>query len=300
MASPKVVLVTGSSVGGIGGSLVEEYAREGCIVYASARRLDSMSSLEPTGDIRKIRLDVNDDASVKEVVDHIIAEAGRIDILVNNAGVLQGGPVLDITMEELQATFMTNTFAIVRLAKAVVPHMAKNPLPSSGTNKTRGLVINIGSVTGIAPSPWAAAYCGSKAAVHSISDTMSMEFRPLGVKVMLLEPGAVKSRIVSNYVSTYSLPESSLYKPYIKRILDLIDISQLPGAMDTQVYAQGIVRITNLPPKNNPNGPWNPASYQSIGKYSWTYYMFQWIPRWLVLDLEWSAVGALAKDEPGL
>ena len=69
MASPKVVLITGSSVGGIGGALVEEYAREGCIVFASARRLESMNSLEMTGDIRKIRLDVNDDAGRADLLE---------------------------------------------------------------------------------------------------------------------------------------------------------------------------------------------------------------------------------------
>lgn len=82
---PKVVLVTGSSAGGIGGALCEEYARAGCIVYASARRLESMDALAPTGDIRKIRLDVNDPKSVEEVVQTIINAEGRIDILVNNA-----------------------------------------------------------------------------------------------------------------------------------------------------------------------------------------------------------------------
>lgn len=82
---PKVVLVTGSSAGGIGGALCEEYAREGCIVYASARRLEAMDGLASTGDIRKVRLDVNDPKSVEEVVKTIVGAEGRIDILVNNA-----------------------------------------------------------------------------------------------------------------------------------------------------------------------------------------------------------------------
>lgn len=82
---PKVVLVTGSSAGGIGGALCEEYARAGCIVYASARRLETMDRLDATGDIRKIRLDVNDAGSVEDVVKTILRAEGRIDILVNNA-----------------------------------------------------------------------------------------------------------------------------------------------------------------------------------------------------------------------
>jgi 1-acylglycerone phosphate reductase len=84
-SAPKVVLVTGSSAGGIGGALCEEYARVGCIVYASARRLEAMDGLAATGDIRKIKLDVNDAKNVEDVVRTIIDAEGRIDILVNNA-----------------------------------------------------------------------------------------------------------------------------------------------------------------------------------------------------------------------
>jgi 1-acylglycerone phosphate reductase len=82
---PKVVLVTGSSAGGIGGALCEEYARAGCIVYASARRLEAMDGLAGTGDIHKIQLDVNDAQNVEDIVKNIIDAEGRIDILVNNA-----------------------------------------------------------------------------------------------------------------------------------------------------------------------------------------------------------------------
>lgn len=82
---PKVVLITGCSAGGIGGSLVTEYARQGCIVYASARRLESMDDLAVVGDIRKIRIDVNDLESVQAGVKTIMDAENRIDILVNNA-----------------------------------------------------------------------------------------------------------------------------------------------------------------------------------------------------------------------
>ena len=82
---PKVVLVTGSSAGGIGGALCEEFALAGCIVYASARRLESMDALASVGEIRKICLDVNDAQSIQDTVKTILDAEGRIDILVNNA-----------------------------------------------------------------------------------------------------------------------------------------------------------------------------------------------------------------------
>lgn len=83
--SPKVVLITGCSTGGIGASLVSEFARQGCIVYASARRPEAMNDLVITGDIRKVKLDVNDPDSIDDVVKTIMGAENRIDILVNNA-----------------------------------------------------------------------------------------------------------------------------------------------------------------------------------------------------------------------
>ena len=85
ITGPKVVLITGSSAGGIGGALCEEFARAGCIVYASARRLEAMDRLDVTGDIRKIKLDVSDPKNIDEAVQTIINAEGHIDILVNNA-----------------------------------------------------------------------------------------------------------------------------------------------------------------------------------------------------------------------
>lgn len=82
---PKVVLVTGCSAGGIGASLVSEFARRGCIVYASARRPEAMKDIVMTGDIRKVKMDVNDSASIDAVVKTIMDTENRIDVLVNNA-----------------------------------------------------------------------------------------------------------------------------------------------------------------------------------------------------------------------
>lgn len=85
LAKPKVVLITGCSTGGIGASLVYEFARQGCIVYASARKPEAMDGLVITGDIRKVKLDVNDPDSIDSVVKTIMDSENRIDILVNNA-----------------------------------------------------------------------------------------------------------------------------------------------------------------------------------------------------------------------
>ena len=89
-------------------------------------------------------------------------------------------------MEYARAAFNTNYFGMVHMAKAVVPHMAA---------RRRGLVINVGSIVGDVPTPFVGHYCASKAALQSITEVLRMECKPLGVKVMLLLPGAVKSNV---------------------------------------------------------------------------------------------------------
>lgn len=100
------------------------------------------------------------------------------------------GPVLDVSIEEAQSAFSTNFFSVLRLTKAVVPHMASRSTPG-----TKGLVVNIGSITAIVPVPWGGVYASTKAAIRSVSETMHMEFQPLGVRVLLVEPGGIRSNV---------------------------------------------------------------------------------------------------------
>lgn len=100
------------------------------------------------------------------------------------------GPVLDVSIDEVQSAYTTNLFSALRLTQAVVPHMA-----SRSTQDTKGLVVNIGSITAVVPVPWGGIYASTKAALRSISETMYMEFQPLGVRVLLVEPGGIKSNV---------------------------------------------------------------------------------------------------------
>lgn len=107
-------------------------------------------------------------------------------------GVLAVGPVLDVPIDEIQSAFNTNFFAVLRLTQAIVPHMAANKSVDSGA---KGLVVNIGSITAVVPAPWGGIYASTKAALRSISETMHMEFKPIGVRVLLVEPGGIKSNV---------------------------------------------------------------------------------------------------------
>ncbi|CCO35500.1 NADPH-dependent 1-acyldihydroxyacetone phosphate reductase OS=Schizosaccharomyces pombe (strain 972 / ATCC 24843) GN=ayr1 PE=3 SV=2 [Rhizoctonia solani AG-1 IB] len=187
MAAPPsspVVLITGSSHGGIGYSLCEAFAAKGCTVYASARRLETISSFSHPS-IRPLIMDVTSDISVHKAVEQIIEEAGRVDIVVANAGVPCHGPVLDVSIEDAQKALDTNVLGVLRLAQAVFPYMA---------SRKRGTFITIGSVMGYTTSPWAGMYAATKAAAHAITETLQMEARALSpnIRVMLVVTGGVK------------------------------------------------------------------------------------------------------------
>ncbi|KXN88738.1 NADPH-dependent 1-acyldihydroxyacetone phosphate reductase [Leucoagaricus sp. SymC.cos] len=230
----RVVLVTGCSTGGIGYSLAQEFAGQGCIVYATSRRLETIADFGDPN-IHRLAFDVTSDDSVQSGIQEILAREGKLDIVVNNAGMICPGPLIDISLDVVRKTFETNTFSILRVARAVIPEMAK---------RKQGVIVNMGSIVGQVPTPWNGVYCASKAAVDSISSVLSMECKPLGIKVFHVAPGAVTSNIADTAANNFSLAPDSLYKSYLANIMDRIYSSQGPGSMPTRTFAKEIVAKT--------------------------------------------------------
>ncbi|KAB5589601.1 hypothetical protein CTheo_6953 [Ceratobasidium theobromae] len=230
--SSPVVLVTGSSHGGIGYSICEVFAARGCTVYATARRLESVSTFNNPF-IRPLVMDVTSDESVHKAVEHIVEEAGRIDIAVANAGMAGHSPILDMPINLAKRVLDTNTIGVLRLAQAVFPHMAA---------RKRGTFVTIGSVVGYTTTPWSGMYAASKAGAHAITEALQMEARALSpnIHVMLVIPGGVKSNIAKN--AEFELPETSLFKAYLPCVLDRIHLSQADGTMPTVQFADGLVK----------------------------------------------------------
>jgi NADP-dependent 3-hydroxy acid dehydrogenase YdfG len=183
----QVVLVTGCSTG-IGRALARELHARGHRTFATARRPESLDELSHEG-IETLRLDVNDPASIRETVETLVARAGRIDVLVNNAGVNVFGPITEVPVDEVRNLFETNVVGLVAVTQAVFPHMAE---------KRSGLVVNIGSIAGVLPTPFTAAYCATKSAVHMLSEVLRMESKPFGIEVVEVQPGGVKSSIADS------------------------------------------------------------------------------------------------------
>ncbi|KAL1737598.1 hypothetical protein EV714DRAFT_266397 [Schizophyllum commune] len=268
-ASP-VVLVTGCSTGGAGFALCKAFEARGCIVYATSRRLETMQGLE-SEHIHLLQMDVANDDHVNDVVSKIVEERGRIDVLVNNAGTVAGGALIDNTMDHVKNVFDVNTFSAVRLAKAVVPIMAK---------QKSGRIVNIGSVVGDTPTPFNGLYAASKAALHSFSDVLAMELRPFNIDVMLVTPGGIRSNIANNGAKAFQQPEESLYKNYMTAIMRRINLSQSMGPWIAEEFAEDVVSkcMRRHPPAHVINGKgWQAFLLLKWLPRTWALYIFSWI-----------------------
>ncbi|WP_110991676.1 SDR family oxidoreductase [Pseudomonas sichuanensis] len=180
------VLITGCS-SGIGRALADAFRDAGHEVWATARKLDDVDTLLAAGFAAR-QLDVNDSEALTRLADELQDRHDGLDILINNAGYGAMGPLLDGGVEAMRQQFETNVFALVGVTRALFPLL----------RRSRGLVVNIGSVSGVLVTPFAGAYCASKAAVHGLTDVLRLELAPFGIRVMEVQPGAIASQFASN------------------------------------------------------------------------------------------------------
>lgn len=184
--SQPVALITGCS-SGIGRALADAFKSSGYQVWASARKTSDIEALNAAGFIG-VALDVNDNMAINQLLARLEQEAGRLDVLINNAGYGAMGPLLDGGVDALRKQFETNVFAIIGVTRALFPLL----------RSSKGLVVNIGSVSGVLVTPFAGAYCASKAAVHALSDALRMELAPFAIGVLEVQPGAIASSFGAN------------------------------------------------------------------------------------------------------
>ncbi len=199
----KNVIITGSS-NGFGYETTLALARKGYKVWATMRLPKGKNAKKKMAlekyvrdenlKIEILELDVNDSQSVKQAIDTIVKEDGKIDTLVNNAGIMFIGITEAYTLKQAQDQFNTNFFGIIRTTKAVLPHMraAKS-----------GLIINLSSVAGRVVFPYFGIYCASKHAVEAYSQALSYELAPFGIEISIIEPGPYGTGLL------YSGPEEA-------------------------------------------------------------------------------------------
>jgi NAD(P)-dependent dehydrogenase (short-subunit alcohol dehydrogenase family) len=222
----KVALVTGAS-SGIGLATAERLAKAGFTVYGTSRRANGAGQRA----FKMLPLDVTEDASVDAAVQAVLQREGRIDLLVNNAGfgVAPAGAE-ESSLDQARAIFDTNFFGLVRMTRAVVPHMR-----AQGS----GRIINIGSVLGFLPMPYMALYAATKHAVAGYSESLDHELRTLGIRVSVVEPAFINTPFDANLME----PDAPLdvYRDarsgVTKRIREL-----LVGAEAPEMVADAVVK----------------------------------------------------------
>lgn len=253
------VLVTGCS-SGIGEALALAYDKAGHVVYATARREEKLEPLRARG-LNTLTLDVNDQMSIDVAVTRIEEEHGAVDILVNNAGFGAMGPMAEMPLGRLRRQLETNVVGPVALCQAVVPGMAR---------QGSGVIVNIGSVSASLVTPFAGAYCGSKAALHAVSDALRMELAPFNIRVMTVAPGAIRSQFGETAVAGVSMQQKdeSLYAPVQREVLARAGASQVDstpaGAVARAVCRASLRRA--------------PPAMLRVGHGSYKLY---WLSRWL-------------------
>jgi short-subunit dehydrogenase len=178
----QVVFITGAS-SGIGKVMAQYLAGQSFIVYAAARRVEKMQDLAQQG-INILSMDVTDENSMAQGIQHIIDREGRIDVLVNNAGFGSYGAIEDVPLADARYQLEVNVMGAARLIQLVLPYMRE---------QRSGRIINISSIGGKVSMPLGAWYHASKFALEAISDALRNEVKPFGIDVVVIEPGGIQS-----------------------------------------------------------------------------------------------------------
>ena len=227
----RTVLITGAS-SGIGKALALEFAARKFRVIAASRSVEKVDELDIPLIIKK-QLDVTNYDEIEKFAESLISQKIEPEILINNAGYGLAGPVLELPVEEIEREFATNVFGAIKIAQIFGKKMAE---------RKSGIIVNIGSVSGMLATPFVGAYCASKAAFNSFSDALRMEMKPFGVSVITVTPGAIVSSFGENSAKTTEkiLAKNSLFEKYREKILERARLSQ-QNATPVEEFAQKLV-----------------------------------------------------------
>ncbi|QJW57396.1 putative oxidoreductase [Serratia plymuthica] len=234
MTTKRVALVTGAS-SGIGKASATKLLAAGFTVYGTSRR----GALAGTHPFPLLTLDVTDDASVEAAIDELLRLEGRIDLLVNNAGFgVAPAAAEESSLDQARLIFDTNFLGIVRLTRAVVPHMRR---------RGSGRIINIGSILGIVPLPYVALYAASKHAVEGYTGALDHELRTQGIRVSVIEPAYIKTEFEANNIEPDArLEEYDLIRAKLTKVVS----KAMAEAESPEVVADVVVKAAeDLLPK---------------------------------------------------
>ena len=213
----RTVLITGCSDGGLGCALALEFHKSPSMrVLATARNPAKLTRLASLG-IVTLTLDVLDPASITACVAEVSKLTnGHLDILVNNAGAGYSMPLMDISLPAAQSLFNLNVWSYISVSQAFLPLLLASTAHSNESNRHQPMIVNHTSVVSIIPNAHAGVYHASKAASAMLTDTLRLEMKPFGIRVVEIKTGGVRSNFFNNLKADASaapeLPEGSIYK----------------------------------------------------------------------------------------
>lgn len=231
----KVALVTGAS-SGIGEATAQRLSQAGYKVYGTSRRGGQAGQRS----FEMLPLDVTQDESVDAAVQKLMQLEGRIDLLVNNAGFSTApAGAEESSMEQVRSIFDTNFFGIVRMTRAVLPHMR---------HQGSGRIINIGSIFGFLPMPYMALYAATKHAIEGYSESLDHELRTMGIRVSVIEPANTKTQFDANLLQADAKLDAyrDVRETVGKRMTELIEEADDPAVVAETVLKAAIAASPKL------------------------------------------------------
>lgn len=227
----KLVLITGTS-SGIGKATVERFSKEGWTVVATMRKAGRAKAFGWPDNVIVTELDVMDHGRVKAVADEVARELGIPYVVINNAGFSVLGSVEDTPLEEARRIFEVNYFGLVSVTKAFLPRMLE---------RRAGVIVNVSSVVGRVATPLIGHYSATKYAIEGLSEALWHEVKELGVRVILIEPGTIKTELVNKArVIPSTISEGSPYRKMAKKVAEIVSDGSPP-----EVVAEAIWRAVN-------------------------------------------------------
>src|SRR5262249_25203850 len=251
MSATDVILITGTS-SGFGRLMAETLGRKGYTVYASMRQVtgrnaaasEAFRTLAATEGLalHVLDLDVTEEASVDSAVQQVIAHTGRIDILINNAGVGYAGLNETYTLADVHRQFETNFFGVVRMNRAVLPHMR---------HQGRGLIIYISSSSGRVIVPFLGIYTASKCALEALAESYHYQLYGLGIDSVIIEPGRYATAAPSKSLQPSDPIRAADYGEIAvqleQAVTDFWAAFSTPNCPDPQEVADAVVEIVAMP-----------------------------------------------------
>ena len=224
----QIAIVTGGS-SGIGEAIAQVLSENGYKVYATSRK---PQKTQLNDQFIYLKMDVQNDESVKTAVQEVLTKEGQIDVLINCAGLGINGPIEETPIEMIKTVFETNFFGIVRTTQAVLPAMRK---------AKKGFIINISSIAGEFGLPLRGYYSASKSSVEMLTEALRMEVKGFGVRVCSVQPGDFATNISANR-PTAEVLESSAYRPMFDKINEQVN-EEVGNAKDPIEVGEGILKI---------------------------------------------------------